>query len=361
VTIGILGGGQLARMLALAGRPLDVDCLVLDPSPEACAAPICHHLVGPYDDRRLLDELVARCEVATYEFENVREDSVQYIAARIPMFPSARALTLSADRLLEKNLFSDLGIPTPRYLAVDSESALRAATASLGFPLVLKTRREGYDGKGQVVLRSDDEIPSAWSSLGPVPKIAEQFISFDREISAIGVRDRKGTVAMYPISENTHRQGILRCAIARPDDRLQQTAYDHARRLLDAMDYVGVLALELFDVDGRLLANEFAPRVHNSGHWTIEGSETSQFENHIRAVLGVPLGETRAICHTAMLNLIGELPPRAAVLGQPGTHLHLYGKSPRAGRKLGHITVRADSAAVLEKRLAALAKLPGVG
>jgi 5-(carboxyamino)imidazole ribonucleotide synthase len=360
VIVGILGGGQLARMLALAGHPLGVRCIALDPSPDACAGAVAERLTGGYEDPDLLDALARRADVVTYEFENVSSDSVERIAARVPVFPSARALATSADRLREKTLFSDLGIPTPRYCAVDSLADLDAAVEALGLPAVLKTRREGYDGKGQVVITSRADVPRAFESLPARPKILEEFVRFDREVSAIAVRGRSGETAFYPVTENVHRGGILRLSMPRPQDPATAAACDYAGRLLAAFDYVGVLALELFVVGDRVLANEFAPRVHNSGHWTIDGGSTSQFENHLRAILGLPLGETRVVGHVAMLNFVGVLPEAGDVLSHPGAHLHLYDKAPRPGRKVGHVTLRADSDATLRDAVAALSQLPGV-
>jgi 5-(carboxyamino)imidazole ribonucleotide synthase len=360
VNVGILGGGQLARMLALAGHPLDIHCLVLDPSSDACAGAVSEHLIGAYDDPELLEELARRSDVVTYEFENVSSDSVRRLASRVPVFPSAQALATSADRLLEKSLFVDLGIPTPMFRAVESLVDLESAVADMSLPAVLKTRREGYDGKGQVVIHATADMSGALASLPAGPKILEEFVRFDREVSAIAVRGRDGSVAFYPVTENLHRGGILRLSIPRPSDPATAAACDYARRLLDALDYVGVLALELFVVGDRVLANEFAPRVHNSGHWTIDAAETSQFENHLRAILGLPLGGTRAMCHAAMLNFIGVAPEPAEALCHPDARLHLYGKAPRVGRKVGHVTVRADTMAELERRVAALSRLPGV-
>jgi 5-(carboxyamino)imidazole ribonucleotide synthase len=263
----------------------------------------------------------------------------------VPVYPPLRALEVSQDRLLEKQHFAALGIRTAPYAAVDSEHDLRAAVAQLGLPAILKTRRFGYDGKGQYVLRSENDIAAAWKALGGSPLILEGFVKFQREVSIIAARGRDGATVFYPLTENVHRDGILFTSRALLNDGLQAAAENIAQRLLVELDYVGVLCIEFFDVAGELLVNEFAPRVHNSGHWTIEGAETSQFENHLRAVAGLPLGSTASIGFSVMINLIGTLPPLAALLQVPNAHVHFYGKAEKPARKVGHVTVRADSAA----------------
>jgi 5-(carboxyamino)imidazole ribonucleotide synthase len=358
--VGILGGGQLARMLALAGRSLGLDFAVLDPAADACAGAVARLIVGRYDDPACLDELAERSDVVTYEFENVPSESVRRLAERVPVFPPVRALEISSDRLAEKRLFAELDIPAARFQCVDSLAQLDAALDAIGLPAVLKTRREGYDGKGQVVIRRREEAAAAYASLPQQAMILEEFLPFDREVSVIAVQGRDGAPICYPLTENHHRGGILRLSVARPDDALHATAEDFATRLLATFDYVGVLALELFVVGGRLLANEIAPRVHNSGHWTIEGAQTSQFENHLRAIVGYPLGEPTVHGHVAMVNFIGDAPSAADVLRHRGVHLHLYGKAPRPGRKVGHATVVAADQADCERVLADLASLRGV-
>jgi 5-(carboxyamino)imidazole ribonucleotide synthase len=342
MNVGILGGGQLARMLALAGQPLGCTFTVLDPAPDACAASVANHIIGAYSDTGKLEELADSSDVITYEFENVPAESLRFLENRLSISPPSEALACSRDRLAEKTLFRELEIPTPQFSAVDSQADLLGAAEEIGLPSVLKTRTLGYDGKGQTVLRSRNEVNTAWSRLGEVPCILESLVPFTRELSILGVRGRSGT-AFYPVSENTHRNGILHLSICSLNDPLQKTAEEYSRRLLDRLQYTGVLALELFDVDGSLLANETASRVHNSGHWTIDGAETSQFENHLRAVLGLPLGETSARGFSAMVNILGSMPDPAAILGLPNTHLHDYRKAPRPGRKLGHATVCAKN------------------
>ena len=342
-TVGIVGGGQLARMLALAGIPLGLRFVFLDPAPDVCSAGLGEHLCGDYDDPEQLAELARRADVVTYEFENVPDESIHFLAEHVTVLPSAAPLAAARDRLGEKTLFQSLGIATPPFVAVDSHADLEEAVRHIGLPAVLKTRTLGYDGKGQYVLRTPGDVMPAWQALGGVPLILEGFVHFDREISIIGVRGSDGAVAFYPVAENVHRDGILRVSRSRPQDECAAQAREYLERLLDRLDYVGVLALELFHVGDRLYANEMAPRVHNSGHWTIEGAETSQFENHLRAVLGLPLGSTAAVGVAAMVNFIGELPATADVLAATGAHLHVYGKEPRPGRKIGHATLRATN------------------
>ncbi len=349
--VGIIGGGQLARMLILAGYPLGLRFTVLDPARDACAAPLADHICAPYDDRDALARMAEDCDVITYEFENVSLEGLEELEGRTRIHPPLQALAESRDRLREKNLFRRLDIPTAKFLPIDDEGDLGEAPKTLGWPFLVKTRRFGYDGKGQILVRTAADMERAWRELGGQPLIGESFIPFQREVSMIAVRRRNGDTAFYPLSENVHKDGILHVARCRPGDSQTATAQDYARRLLEHLDYVGVLALEMFEVQGRLLANEMAPRVHNSGHWTIEGSEISQFENHLRAILDLPLGDTEPVGHAAMVNFIGVLPTLADVLEQPGVHCHFYGKAERPGRKVGHATVRASSARALEARL----------
>ncbi len=338
--LGVLGGGQLARMLALAGAPLGVRVRVLDPAADACAVPYAEHLQAAYDDPEALARFAEGLDAVTFDFENVPAQSASTLAQHLPVHPNAHALAVAQDRLSEKNLFVELGIPTPGFRAVDSMADIQTAVEALGLPAVLKTRRLGYDGKGQFVLRDTADIAAAWSELGGVPLILEAFVAFHREVSQVAVRARDGETRAYPLTENVHRDGILRVSRSPCDDNGRAAAArSHTERLLAHLDYVGVLAVEFFDTEHGLVANEMAPRVHNSGHWTIEGAETSQFENHVRAVLGLPLGSTEGRGHVAMVNFIGCLPDRAAFLSLPGAHWHDYGKSPRPGRKVGHGTL----------------------
>jgi 5-(carboxyamino)imidazole ribonucleotide synthase len=344
--VGILGGGQLGRMIALAGYPLGVRFKHIGTAQDTSAGQVSEQITAAYEDTDALIRFAEGLDVVTYESENVPLDAARVIAEFVPLQPPVSALEASQDRLSEKLAFAQLGIPTAPYAQVDTFEQLQDAAARIGYPAVLKTRRMGYDGKGQFVLRRDDELNMAWDLLGGNELILEGLVPFDRELSIIGVRGRNGQILFYPLVENHHADGILRASYApAPDlnEGLQSIAEDYATRVLESLDYVGVLAIELFQVNAQLIANEMAPRVHNSGHWTIEGAETSQFENHVRAILGYPLGETSPIGYSAMINLIGVVPPRENLLQFPHSHLHLYGKSSRPGRKLGHVTVRADS------------------
>lgn len=348
-TVGILGGGQLARMMALAGAPLGLRFRVLDNVADACAGQFAPMIVGDYTDQAALAAFAAQVDVATFDFENVPAESAQWLSERVPVFPNPRALAVAQDRLAEKNLFRELGIPVPDFADIPRRQALDEAVARLGTPCILKTRRLGYDGKGQFRIKSPADIDGAWTALGAqagsVGLILEDFVHFDRELSVVAARGRDGEFRAWPLTENWHVDGVLSASLApaRVDAALQATALAHARKLAEALDYVGVFALELFCKDGELLANELAPRVHNSGHWTIEGSETSQFQNHLRAVLGLPLGDTRMVGLACMLNWIGAMPEASAVLREPCGHWHDYGKEPREGRKVGHATLRADT------------------
>ncbi|MEQ1545239.1 5-(carboxyamino)imidazole ribonucleotide synthase [Methyloglobulus sp.] len=355
--VGILGAGQLARMIALAGYPLGLDFIFLDPSVDACANTLGEHLSGDYNDPALLAELAERADVVTYEFENVPADVAKFLAEHTKVYPPAKALEVAQDRWVEKNFFLELGIPTPKFALVDSFEDLTRAMSTLGYPAILKTRSQGYDGKGQSVLKSAADLQAAWDLVQGLPSIVEGFVPFSREVSIIAARSVSGSVTFYPLSENLHKGGILRVAECCANDLMQKQAEDYISRLLQALDYVGVMALELFQVDGELIANEFAPRVHNSGHWTIEGSETSQFENHLRAILDLPLGSTAAVGKAAMVNFIGGLPDSKDVLAIDGAHLHLYGKSPRKGRKVAHVTVRAANAESYQNSLEKLEHL----
>ncbi|MEY4210886.1 MAG: hypothetical protein RLZ92_1267, partial [Pseudomonadota bacterium] len=283
--IGILGGGQLARMIALAGYPLGLKFIVLDPDTNAGAAGLSEHLHGAYDDPALLAELAEKADVVTYEFENVPADVAEFLASHTKVYPPANALAVAQDRLQEKNFFKQLNIGTAPFAAINSLDDLQQAMPNIGYPAILKSRRMGYDGKGQVVIKAESELASAWLAMNGAASIIEGFVPFQREVSIIAARRPSGEIVFYPLSENSHQGGILRVAECKNNDPLQSKAEAYVRSLLEALNYVGVIALELFDVNGELLANEFAPRVHNSGHWTIEGSETSQFENHLRAIL----------------------------------------------------------------------------
>lgn len=357
MTLGILGGGQLGYMLALAGYPLGLHFRFLDPSPEAPVGRIAQRVTADYTDESALEKFASGLELVTYEFENVPVQAAKFLAQRVPVYPPPAALEAAQDRLAEKTLFRSLSINTTDFVPVAKPNEFDGAVKQLGLPAVLKTCRMGYDGKGQWILRTAEDVAHAKSELPKVHLILERFVPFTRELSVLAVRSRAGETAFYPLVENHHRGGILRLSLAPApalDAGVQRAAEDIARRVLESLKYVGVLAIEFFEHEGRLLANEMAPRVHNSGHWTIEGAVTSQFENHLRAVLGLPLGSTGAAGHCAMVNLIGELPESPEVLAVPDAHLHLYGKAQRPGRKLGHVTLRAASPERLALRLSEL-------
>ena len=343
--IGVIGAGQLGRMLALAGYPLALQFRFLDSSADSPGGQVAPIVTGAFDDPQSLERLAADVDLVTYEFENVPVAALQKVARTHPVWPPVDALRVSQDRLLEKQLFEKLKIPTPPFRAVDSLDDLRAAVKDIGLPCVLKTRRLGYDGKGQRYLRRPADVDAAWEALAGVPLILEGFVDFEREVSVVGVRSTTGEVRAYPIVANTHRDGILRVTLApHRNPALQRAAETHMKRVMKHFGYAGVLTIEFFVRRGKLVANEMAPRVHNSGHWTIEGAATSQFENHLRAILGLPLGDTRPVGHCAMVNFISRMPQRGDLLAMPGVHWHDYGKEPRPGRKIGHCTIVAGSA-----------------
>jgi len=343
--IGVIGAGQLGRMLALAGYPLALQFRFLDSNADSPGGQVAPIVTGAFDDPQSLERLAADVDLVTYEFENVPVAALQKVARTHPVWPPVDALRVSQDRLLEKQLFEKLKIPTPPFRAVDSLDDLRAAVKDIGLPCVLKTRRLGYDGKGQRYLRRPADVDAAWEALAGVPLILEGFVDFEREVSVVGVRSTTGEVRAYPIVANTHRDGILRVTLApHRNPALQRAAETHMKRVMKHFGYAGVLTIEFFVRRGKLVANEMAPRVHNSGHWTIEGAATSQFENHLRAILGLPLGDTRPVGHCAMVNFIGRMPQRGDLLAMPGVHWHDYGKEPRPGRKIGHCTIVAGSA-----------------
>jgi 5-(carboxyamino)imidazole ribonucleotide synthase len=351
MTVGIVGAGQLGRMLALAGYPLGLDFLFLDPSKGAPAGQVAPQIVGGFTDMELLGKLARDTEVLTFDWENISVDALRALPPETIICPPVDALAAAQDRVLEKQLFEHLKIPTTRWSNVESHADLDKAIARIGLPGVLKTRRLGYDGKGQKVLRKSTDVAGSWDEMGQVPLLYEELVPFDYEVSIIGARSRSGEIAVYPLNGNVHGGGILRLTRAPyGSPTLQRAAAQHLRRALTHFRYTGILTIEFFVRRGKLIANEMAPRVHNSGHWTIEGAETSQFENHLRAILDLPLGSTRARGHCGMLNLIGEMPEKTGILEQDGLHLHDYGKAPRPGRKLGHLTFIERTAAARDRR-----------
>ena len=365
-TVGILGAGQLARMLAQAGQPMGLEFIFLDPAPDACAAEFGTHICAGWDDEVALKQLGQRSDVVTFDFENVPESSASLIQALCPVYPPPRALYKSQDRLREKTMMQELGIEVAPFYPVASRPELIAAVEQIGMPCVLKTRRFGYDGKGQAVLRFQEDMERAWQELGDFELICEGFVPFQAECSIIAARDRNGRTVFWPLTRNLHRGGILAISMAPAfGSELQARAESMIQSLLDHLDYTGVMALELFLQDGELLANEFAPRVHNSGHWSIDGAHTSQFENHLRAICGLPLGDTGISSPSVMFNLLGEMPAyaeqqMAEQFPTPGLHWHDYHKTPREGRKIGHVTVTAEGETELKARASQFAGKLGV-
>ncbi|HVF90584.1 MAG TPA: 5-(carboxyamino)imidazole ribonucleotide synthase [Blastocatellia bacterium] len=361
--VGLLGGGQLGRMLALAGYPLGFDFRVLDHSSDAPAGRLAELVVADFDDREALARFASGLDVVTYEFENVPVETVRFLSESVEVYPPPEALEAAQDRLTEKRFFQKLGIPTPPFAPVDTRDDLDFALHRIGFPAILKTRRFGYDGKGQFVLRAEEDARRAWQALAGRALLLEGFVRFDREISILASRSRQGETAFYSPVENHHEKGMLRLSLAPAPNltpSLKEQGEDYALRVLNALKYVGVLAVEFFELEGQLYANEMAPRVHNSGHWTIEGAEISQFENHLRAIAGLPLGRAETLGYSAMVNLIGELPDLASLASIPGAHIHLYGKAPRPDRKLGHVTLMARDPKSLGLRIGQIRGLSGL-
>ena len=348
--IGIIGAGQLGQMLGFAARDLGMQCVFVDPSPSPPAAACGEVIQAAFDDPAALSTLAETCDVVTYEFENVPLAALRKLNDRVPVYPPPEALLHAQDRLTEKQLFTSLDIPLPAFHRVDSEADIKIAAATIGLPLVLKTRRFGYDGKGQFVVKTVDDISTAWQQLGGAELIAEQWVNFDYEVSAIGARNRSGDIIHFPLTQNQHIGGILHASRAPlENEALTRNARQYMRRLLEELDYVGVLALELFVTGEQLMANEFAPRVHNSGHWSIEGAQPSQFTAHLLAISDTDLPTPVVSGYAGMLNLIGDI-SEGARKQQSGT-LHDYGKQPRLGRKLGHITVIAETMVERERLL----------
>jgi 5-(carboxyamino)imidazole ribonucleotide synthase len=360
--LGILGGGQLARMLAIAAAPLGVKTLVVDSAADACAGQVAPLRLADWTDYAALEKFAAEVDVVTFDFENVPAETARWLAERVAVFPDPRALAVAQDRLAEKTLFRECGLQTPAFEAVDTREDLDRALAVIGAPAILKTRRLGYDGKGQFRIKQLSDADAAWAALGAQASahglILEAFVPFDRELSVLAVRTREGHFRIWPLTQNWHTDGVLSLSLApAPDvDALQARAAELASILAERLGYVGVFALELFVKDGQLLGNEMAPRVHNSGHWTIEGAVASQFENHVRAVLGLPLGDTSARGYSVMFNWIGDLPDAAPVLSTVDGHWHDYGKQPRPGRKVGHATVCAKDSGTLAERVDQIAR-----
>lgn len=353
MNIGILGGGQLARMMAIAGYPLGHRFVVFDPAEDACAGDLCEHIQAAYEDEAALDRFAQRVDLITLDFENVPVETVRYLKQSRPVYPDDRALEVAQDRLTEKDYLTSLGIGCAPYRAIEDRDQLIEALTEFGYPSVLKTRRMGYDGKGQAVIRDESAVDEAWASLSGQALILEQFIEFDREVSMISARSPSGDVALYPLTENRHKDGILMTSFAPAlGEELLEDASRVILRLMESLDYVGILTVEFFVCQNKLVANEIAPRVHNSGHWTIDAGVCSQFENHIRAITDWPLGSTEMTGAAAMLNWIGTLPDPSSALSYKNAHWHNYGKKPRPGRKVGHVTLSADSPLGLQAEIA---------
>ena len=358
--VGVLGGGQLGRMMAIAGIPLGLEFVFLDPSAKACAGALGELLQADFSDTDAARRMASMVDVATFDFENVPQETARALEEIKPLYPSSGALGSCQDRLVEKEILTGLGIRVAPSHAVSSRTDLLDGLDLLSYPAVLKTRRLGYDGKGQVFIRDQEDLERAWQVLGDSDLILEAFVPFDAECSLIAVRGLNGETRFWPLTRNVHSEGILALSLAGSfDQSLQEKAEAVIQAVLDHFNYVGVLTLEFFVLDGELLVNEIAPRVHNSGHWTIDGAETSQFENHLRAITGMPLGGTRANREALMFNWIGELPDREQILSIPGVHWHDYGKSARPGRKIGHATLTADSRRDLAVTAHCLASVAG--
>ena len=361
--IGIIGAGQLGRMLVEAGYPLGLEFRFYDRVADTPGGQVAPIVTGEFDDHARLAQFAKGCDVVTFDWENVPVESLIPIAKRVPVYPRPDILAIAQDRLLEKTHFRDLGIPTPAFAPVDLRYDLECVLDRIGAPGILKTRRMGYDGKGQARIMKRKDAAAAFTSLDGQSLIYEGFVRFSREVSMIAARSASGEIAYYPLSENVHASGILdetRAPARYPS--LERQARSHLRAILERFDYVGILAVEFFVKDGILLANEMAPRVHNSGHWTIEGAVSSQFENHLRAITGLPLGSTEPRGHSAMVNFVGAMPTREQALAMKGLHFHDYGKrEARPGRKLGHATVVAGSAKDRDRALARARKLKKKG
>jgi 5-(carboxyamino)imidazole ribonucleotide synthase len=340
--IGVLGSGQLGRMLAQAAAKLDHSCIFYDPAPSTATEGLGRVISGQYHDHAALERFAKECDVVTYEFENIPCDTAHYLASLLPVYPPPRALEVSQDRLVEKDYLRSLSIATPAFQGAASATELALAVEAVGLPCIAKTRRLGYDGKGQFRLTSTDDLAKCWEALGHSPLIVEGFVSFSRELSVLATRSHTAEIIHYPLCHNVHRNGILhRTEIPAPlvAKSVSEAAYRAITSILEDLNYVGTLALELFEVEGEIVANEMAPRVHNSGHATIDCLNASQFENHIRAVTGMPLVPPEITKKGVMYNIIGRFPDLSAVSKMPNARIHLYNKAERSGRKIGHITL----------------------
>ncbi|WP_299693839.1 5-(carboxyamino)imidazole ribonucleotide synthase [uncultured Vibrio sp.] len=355
----VLGAGQLARMMSLAGAPLNIEISAFDVGSKNIVHPLTQAILG-----NGLDNAIERADVITAEFEHIPHDVLEVCERSGKFLPTTAAIKAGGDRCLEKALLDEANVKNAKYYVINSRADFDAAIAHVGLPMVLKSTLGGYDGKGQWRLKTLDNVDATWSEMAECIAVtdnqaivAEEFVPFDREVSLVGTRGINGEIQVYPLAENVHTDGVLSLSTAIDDIELQQQAKTMFTSVAERLDYVGVLALEFFDVQGSLLVNEIAPRVHNSGHWTQQGAETCQFENHLRAVCGMPLGSTQLIRPTAMINILGQDALPEAIWAQDGCHVHWYGKEKRVGRKMGHINVSADSNAELQTALCALAEI----
>ena len=355
--IGVLGNGQLAQMMALAGISLGHEFVFFDENPEGIVSNLGKNIITRPGDEQQLMEFADSVDIITVEKEHIPKSTLKALDATSKLMPGSKAVFIAQDRLLEKQFLQSVSITLADYYEINSLEQLQQSASDHGDTLILKTRHEGYDGKGQFVIKDPQQCADAWQQLSTDKLVAEQRIKFSREVSMICARNAKGDTCFYPVAENVHQNGILALSSVRVNDPMQSKAQEHARRILEGLDYVGVLGCEFFEVDGELLVNEIAPRVHNSGHWTMDGSYTSQFENHIRAILNLPLGLTDAHSDCIMFNLIGEVPDASRVLEIAGTNLHDYGKQARSGRKLGHINLCENNTQNMQSSISQLEKL----
>ena len=348
--ISVVGGGQLGQMMALSCIKLGVSFSFLDPSKDACAQLVGTLIQHDYDSDEGIEKLIANSDRVTFEFESVPAQTVAKIAEHLPVFPSAKALEVARDRLFEKTLFQKLGIQTAPFADILSQDDLDQAVESIGVPAIIKTRTLGYDGKGQLVLKSKSDAKDAFAELGGVPLLYEGFVDFDDELSCIAVRSESGECRFYPLVQNEHKQSMLHASVVQNNHPLQNLGEQYAKSVLDELDYVGVMTFEYFRKGEQLLANEVAPRVHNSGHWSIEGAVCDQFENHIRAVAGFPLGGTKTRKNVALFNIIGKACNEVELMKIEGAYLHMYQKSEKPARKIGHITLVEDDDVLFEQK-----------
>lgn len=355
----VLGAGQLARMMSLASAPLNIKVIAYDVGSEAIVHPLTQTKIGEG-----LANAIDQADVITAEFEHIPHPILDECEASGKLIPSAEAIKCGGDRRMEKALLDRAQVHSAKYHVIKTKEDFTQAIEKIGIPMVLKSALGGYDGKGQWRLKDHSQIDSVWTEMQICIEssdqqaiVAEEFIPFGREVSLVGVRGKNGTIQVYPLAENVHTDGVLSISTAIADNNLQQQAESMFCAVANELDYCGVLALEFFDLDGTLLVNEIAPRVHNSGHWTQQGAETCQFENHLRAVCGIPLGSTKLIRETSMINILGEDSLPAAVFELAGCHVHWYGKQKRAGRKMGHINVCGDYTGELQRKLTKLATI----